>query len=138
VLLEQSEPVEHFSLFSAAGTMSGQSGQPNYNAGNTFMDAFVQYRRSLGLAALVVKIGVIEDMGYVNNKPAILDSLRATAQYLRREPDLLTSIELMLRRSSPSSSDTCRLVAPPTTGARSTHFVERVQIGISMRSTLPS
>jgi hypothetical protein len=101
------------------------------------MDAFVQYRRSLGLAASVVNIGVIEDVGYVNDNPAILDSLRATAQYLMRESDLLTSIELMLRRSSPSSSDTCRLVAPPTTGARSTRFVERAQIGIDMRSRLP-
>lgn len=125
-LLTQQVPVDHFFLFSSAGAMSGQWGQANYNAGNTFLDAFVQYRHSLGLAASVVNIGVIEDIGYVNDNPAILDSLRATAQYLVREPDLLSSIELMLRRSAAASpkSSTCG-------------YVNNAQIGIGMRSTLP-
>lgn len=122
------EPLDFFFLFSSAGAMSGQWGQANYNAGNTFLDAFVAYRHSLGLPASTVNIGVIQDIGYVSQNPEILDSLRSTAQYLMREPELLESIELMLHRSSPAES-----VADQALG----RYVTRSQIGIGMRSTVP-
>jgi NAD(P)-dependent dehydrogenase (short-subunit alcohol dehydrogenase family) len=127
---EQSEPVDHFFLFSSAGAMSGQWGQANYNAGNTFLDAFVSYRHSLGLAASTVNIGVIEDIGYVSENQDILDSLRSTAQYLMSEPELLDSIELMLQRSTP---------LPSTSTSTSTlyRYVQHSQIGIGLRSMLP-
>ncbi|KAK7696673.1 hypothetical protein SLS64_014327 [Diaporthe eres] len=76
---------------SSLGAMTGQWGQANYNAGNTFLDAFVSYRHSLGLAASVVNIGVVGDVGYVSENPSVLDSLRATGQYIMREPELLTA-----------------------------------------------
>src|SRR4051794_31056535 len=85
LLQEQPEPLDIFFLFSSAGAMSGQWGQANYNAANTFLDAFVSYRHSLGLPASTVNIGVIEDIGYVCENPEILDSFRSTAQYLMRE-----------------------------------------------------
>ena len=122
------EPLDFFFLFSSAGAMSGQWGQANYNAGNTFLDAFVAYRHSLGLPASTVNIGVIQDIGYVSQNPEILDSLRSTAQYLMRERELLESIELMLHRSSPAES-----VADQAFG----RYVTRSQIGIGMRSTVP-
>ncbi|THC90429.1 hypothetical protein EYZ11_010106 [Aspergillus tanneri] len=122
------ESLDFFFLFSSAGAMSGQWGQANYNAGNTFLDAFVAYRHSLGLPASTVNIGVIQDIGYVSQNSEILGSLRSTAQYLMREPELLESIELMLHRSSPTES-----VADQTLS----RYVTRSQIGIGMRSTLP-
>ncbi|KAG8162546.1 hypothetical protein KVR01_008311 [Diaporthe batatas] len=95
LLHEQADhPVDHFLLFSSLGAMTGQWGQANYNAGNTFLDAFVSYRHSLGLAASVVNIGVVGDVGYVSENPSVLDSLRATGQYLMREPELLDCLEL--------------------------------------------
>ncbi|KAF2113891.1 polyketide synthase 1 [Lophiotrema nucula] len=134
-LLTQSEPLEQFFLFSSAGAMGGQLGQSNYNSGNTFLDAFVQYRQSLGLAASTVNIGVVEDVGYVNDNPAVLDALRATSQYLLRETELLASVELMLQRSD--SSNVCRLHDVPPAKTRSPRFVNHAQIGTGMRSTLP-
>ncbi|OGM50547.1 hypothetical protein ABOM_000924 [Aspergillus bombycis] len=129
LLSEQPEEIlDFFLLFSSAGAMSGQWGQANYNAGNTFLDAFVSYRHSLGLPASTVNIGVIQDIGYVSQNPEILDSLRSTAQYLMREPELLESIELMLHRSSPTHS---------VADQASNIYVTRSQIGIGMRSTLP-
>ncbi|RMZ80055.1 hypothetical protein DV738_g3093, partial [Chaetothyriales sp. CBS 135597] len=104
LLAEQAtQPLDFFFLFSSAGAISGQWGQANYNAGNTFLDAFVSYRHSLGLAASVLNIGAIEEIGYLSEKPAVLDALRATSQYLMQESQLLTSIELALHRSQPPS-----------------------------------
>lgn len=119
---EQSESLDIFFLFSSAGAMSGQWGQANYNAGNTFLDSFISFRHSLGLPASTVNIGVIEDVGYVSGNQAVLDSLRSTAQYLINESELLDSIELMLQRST----------ARPSAG-----HVQKSQIGIGLRSILP-
>jgi KR domain/Phosphopantetheine attachment site len=130
-VLHQAEPLDFFFLFSSAGAMSGQWGQANYNAGNTFLDAFVQYRHSLGLPASTVNIGVIEDIGYVSRNQEVFDSLRATAQYMLGEKELLESIELMLKRSHPSYDS--KRSSP--SGVR--RYVNAGQIGIGMRSVLP-
>lgn len=86
--------------------MTGQWGQANYNAGNTFLDAFVSYRHSLGLAASAVNIGVVGDIGYVSEHPSVLDSLRATGQYIMMEAELLDCLELVLKRSRPTPGGT--------------------------------
>jgi hypothetical protein len=96
--------VDHFLLFSSLGAMTGQWGEANYNAGNTFLDAFVSYRHSLGLAASAVNISVVGDVGYVSENPTVLESLRATGQFLMREAGLLECLELMLKRSSPAAA----------------------------------
>ena len=75
LLCEQAGPLDIFILFSSAGAMTGQWGQAKYNTGNTFLDAFMSYRHSLGLPANVVNIGSIGNVGYVSE---VLDTLRAT------------------------------------------------------------
>lgn len=129
---EQAQPVDHFFLFSSAGAVSGQWGQANYNAGNTFLDAFVSYRHSLGLAASTVNIGAIEDVGYLNENTDILDSLRATGMHIMKEPELLDCIELMLKRSNPPSPG-----PRPAAGDPCFSYVRSSQIAIGMRSRLP-
>ncbi|RYP07435.1 hypothetical protein DL765_009146 [Monosporascus sp. GIB2] len=129
LLREQAEPLDLFFLFSSAGAMTGQWGQANYNAGSTFLDAFVSYRHSLGLPASVVNIGVIGDVGYVSKNSEVLDTLRATSQYIMGESALLDSIELMLKRSVGTAN------TPQGSALRS--YVQRSQIGIGMRSLLP-
>jgi NADPH:quinone reductase-like Zn-dependent oxidoreductase/2-polyprenyl-3-methyl-5-hydroxy-6-metoxy-1,4-benzoquinol methylase len=132
LMREQVEPLDFFFLFSSAGAMTGQWGQANYNAGNTFLDAFVSYRHSLGLPASTVNIGVIGDVGYVSENTDVLDSLRSTAQYIMKEPALLDSIELMLKRSTPRSSS-----PPAAQGRKRMYYVQKSQIGIGLRSVLP-
>lgn len=46
--------VDFFVLFSSLSGATGMPGQGNYAAGNTFMNAFVQYRQQQGLAASVI------------------------------------------------------------------------------------
>lgn len=139
LLHEQADhPVDHFLLFSSLGAMTGQWGQANYNAGNTFLDAFVSYRHSLGLAASVVNIGVVGDVGYVSENPSVLDSLRATGQYIMREPELLDCLELMLKRSGPASRGTTAKHNHATTTRPGTfRYAQPSQLGTGLRSLLP-
>ena len=51
-------------LASVAGII-GSRGQAAYNASNTFMDAFAEYRMQQGLTASTIDIGVVTGVGYV-------------------------------------------------------------------------
>jgi len=132
LLREQPErPLDLFFLFSSAGAMMGQWGQANYNAGNTFLDAFVQYRHALGLAASVLNIGAIGDVGYVSENTDVINSLRATSEYIMEEPALLDCVELMLKRSDPDP------VPHPKAYMDEGRYAQRAQLGIGRRSLLP-
>ncbi|KAI0198971.1 polyketide synthase [Astrocystis sublimbata] len=65
VSLQQSQPLEFFTMLSSISGIVGKKGQTNYSAGNTFLDAFAYYRQSLGLRANTVDLGLIEDVGYI-------------------------------------------------------------------------
>ncbi|KAJ0116060.1 hypothetical protein J7T55_005006 [Diaporthe amygdali] len=137
---QEDQPVEHFLLFSSLGAMTGQWGQANYNAGNSFLDAFVSFRHSLGLSASVINIGVVGDVGYVSEHPSVLDSLRATGQYIMREPELLDCLELTLKRSGPAPYDTAARQdrdKKQLSGPGTFRYVQPSQLGTGLRSLLP-
>jgi acyl carrier protein len=118
------EPLDFFFLFGSVSGVSGQWGQANYASGNTFLDAFVQYRHSLGLPCSTVNIGAIGEIGYLSQNPEKLEAIRVTGMHIVQERELLDSIELMLQRSYPQST-------PMST------YVNHSQIGLGVRSTVP-
>ncbi|MEM9492644.1 MAG: SDR family NAD(P)-dependent oxidoreductase, partial [Myxococcota bacterium] len=61
--LTRARHLDHFVLFSSAATLIGSSGQAGYVAGNCFMDALVQLRRSQGLAGLAINWGPWAEVG---------------------------------------------------------------------------
>ncbi|KAI1077856.1 hypothetical protein F5B20DRAFT_550573 [Whalleya microplaca] len=57
--------LDYFVLFSSVGTIGGNRGQSNYHAANMFMTSLVSNRRARGLAASVIHMGMVLDVGYV-------------------------------------------------------------------------
>lgn len=137
-LLAQKQPLDFFFLFSSVSGIGGQWGQANYASGNTFLDAFVQYRHSLGLPASVLDIGAMEDVGYLSQNSSILEALRATSLHTLHEQDLLDSLQLMIDRSNPPQllrpSSSTAITSFPT---NTTSYVNPSQVAIGVRSTLP-
>lgn len=94
---------EVLDFFFAAGSISGSFGAPgqaNYAAANAFLNAFVQYRRSLGFPASVLHIGLMDDIGYLAKNSDKADALRATDGYFLREMDLLDSLNWAIVKSA--------------------------------------
>lgn len=84
----------------------------------------MQSRHSLALPASTVNIGVMEDVGYVSQNPAVLEQFRATSAHLLREQDLMDSLQPMISKTT---------AAPPSTAG----YRNPAQTVIGLRSKRP-
>lgn len=66
VSLEAQQPITSFITLSSVSGLIGQKGQANYAGGNVFQDAFAAFRRNLGLPAISINLGPVEDVGVIN------------------------------------------------------------------------
>ena len=97
----KAEKLDFFVMFSSVSGIVGQSGQANYAAANTFLDAFMQYRHRLHLPASVLDIGVVEDVGYVSQNPAVLKQMRAINAQTISEQALLDALQISILQNDP-------------------------------------
>lgn len=102
--LEQNRPLDFFVMFSSQNGTHGWHGQGNYAAANTFLDAFLHYRRTRGLAASVLDIGPVEDIGFVSERRDVQSKMGSIFRFLP-EQEFLRALELAIVRSVPSRHD---------------------------------
>lgn len=57
--------IDFFVMMSSISGVTGNPGQANYAAGNTFMDNLAHYRRKQGLTATSINLGLMLDVGFV-------------------------------------------------------------------------
>ncbi|KAJ6443718.1 Polyketide synthase [Purpureocillium lavendulum] len=63
---EEGLQLSFFTMLSSVSGVVGQKGQANYAAANAFLDSFAVYRQGLGLPAVSVDLGAIDDVGYMH------------------------------------------------------------------------
>lgn len=63
--VERGLSLDFFSMLSSILSVMGHAGQANYVAGNIFLDAFAEYRQSLGFPAHSINLSAVEDIGYI-------------------------------------------------------------------------
>lgn len=122
--------MDFFVNFASVGGTFGYYGQSNYASGNTFLDAFVQYRQSQGLAASVMDIGPVDDVGYVSRTPATREALLGTLETLLTEQNFLNNLQLAIARSSPA-------FAPPKATGSLAGYMNQAHIVQSCESKMP-
>src|SRR5436190_10495027 len=88
--------LDFFLLSSSVLSQIGQPGQANYGAANTFLDAFVQYRHSLGLPASVSNIGVVKGIGFAAENIPVQKTLKVQGHHFLGEQELLNSLQFSI------------------------------------------
>ncbi|KAL6912402.1 hypothetical protein FSST1_010162 [Fusarium sambucinum] len=141
-LKKQEEPLSFFFLFSSVSGTARPIGQANYAAGNTFMDAYVQYRHGQGLACSTLAIGIMEDVGLLSRERHLLEALRAKSLHFLHEQDLLDTLELMLGpRASPTNSTSERSTTAEEKNDEYTRltrgYINYSHVVVGLRSKLP-
>ena len=106
VALENNVKLDFFTMLSSICGIAGARGQSNYSAANTFLDSFASYRHSLGLPANSVSLGIIEDVGYVNEHDIIRRRLLAQGWTPIREPLLHKILHYSILQQGPQPINT--------------------------------
>ncbi|KAI0469623.1 hypothetical protein F4859DRAFT_523012 [Xylaria cf. heliscus] len=77
-------------------------GQANYNAANTYLEAFCQYRNGLGLAASAIAVSPIDDIGVVVDNDKARRNLRSHGLQFLTEREVLEYIQLGILHRAPT------------------------------------
>jgi acyl transferase domain-containing protein/SAM-dependent methyltransferase/NAD(P)-dependent dehydrogenase (short-subunit alcohol dehydrogenase family)/aryl carrier-like protein len=125
--------LDFFVMASSLGTVFHQAGQSNYNAANSFLEAFCQYRHSLQLPASVLNICPIEDIGYVAENREARRTLKSQGHWFLDERALLEFLELAILHSKPFEQ------SGRTRSSRddATSWCNNSQIIMGLRSEIP-
>jgi hypothetical protein len=82
------QPLDFFILLSSTTGLVGNLEQSNYASGNTFQDALARYRLSQGLPAVSLNLPVVMDVGFVAEKPELLEAMRSTGWTVLEQNEL--------------------------------------------------
>ncbi|KAJ6082548.1 hypothetical protein N7499_007422 [Penicillium canescens] len=89
--------LDFFVCFGSLSGLCGNAGQANYAAANSFLDAFVQYRRKQGHVASVIDVGLMENVGFAYEyAPKLLQRAHSASMQTVEEHDLLQALELAI------------------------------------------
>jgi myxalamid-type polyketide synthase MxaE and MxaD len=91
------DDLDLFVLFSSISGLVGQPGQSNYAAGNVFLGALAEHRRSLGLPGTAIDWGAIEGAGYTSRHAAVREHLRRQGLFGLRPDEACAALEEVLR-----------------------------------------
>lgn len=99
-----STPLDFFILYSSCAAAMGGRGQTAYAAANIFMDAFAQYRRSLGLPGASLGPAAVLDAGYLSENLNLYNEIaRNIGDNYIRESEVLSLLEACLDGTAESS-----------------------------------
>ncbi|KAI1453383.1 putative polyketide synthase [Annulohypoxylon moriforme] len=100
--LDKEKELDFFIMTSSINGKVGTATEGNYCAANNFLDVFARYRRSLGLQAISLGIGMVSEVGYLHENPHIEDLLLRKGIRPITEDELLQIFDFAL--SEPPTS----------------------------------
>lgn len=88
--------LDFFLMTSSISGSVGTATESNYCSGNYFLDLFARYRRSLGLPATSIGLGMISEVGYLHDNPEIEALLLRKGIQPINEDEMLQIVDISL------------------------------------------
>ncbi|MCJ1357758.1 MAG: hypothetical protein MMC33_007754 [Icmadophila ericetorum] len=120
--------LDFFVLFSSLSGIIGQPGQANYASANTFLDAFVQFRTTLGLPASAIDIGAVGDVGYISQNQGLAQKMTTTGFKVLNLQEVLDALVLAM---------TSKTMCKTECGSQGSQFVDRNNFILGLGSKIP-
>jgi len=98
------EPLDFFVMTSSTLGLKGTATQSHYAAGNAFMDSMARHRWSLGLQATSLALGLVQEIGHINDNPVMEESMLHNGLYGISEAEYLLMMEVACQRRCHNSS----------------------------------
>lgn len=89
--------LDFFILLSSTVGITGGPEQANYAAGNTFQDALARHLASQGVHAVSLDLPIIRGVGYVEERPELLDHLRSMGWAFMEEDEFHAALDYHCR-----------------------------------------
>jgi aryl carrier-like protein len=96
--------LDFFVLLSSTVGLMGNPEQSNYAAGSTFQDALANHLASQGLNAVSLDLPVILDVGFVAEKPELMDQLRSLGWSYMSQDELRAVLDYCCQRPAQPQS----------------------------------
>lgn len=98
--------LDFFVMTSSVLTIGYQPGESNYAAASSFLEAFTQYRRGLGLPSSTLVVSALAEVGYIEENPAAMRKVRGGGYYFLAEREFLDFMEYSIRHQKPKDDYT--------------------------------
>lgn len=89
--------LDFFIILSSTVGITGGPEQANYAAGNTFQDALARHLASQGAYAVSLDLPIIRGVGYVEERPELLDHLRSMGWAFMEENEFHATLDYHCR-----------------------------------------
>lgn len=94
---ELGDGLDFFIMLSSTAGLSGSREQSNYGAGNSFQDSLAGYLVQKGQHAVSLNLPVVLDVGFVAEKPELMDNMRASGWSYINEVELHSALDYHCR-----------------------------------------
>jgi hypothetical protein len=98
--------LDFFVMSSSVLTITNQPGESNYGAATSFLEAFCQYRRGLGLPASTLLICPMSEVGFIEDNPAAMRKVRSGGFTFLAEREFLDFMDYTIQHQMPDDSQT--------------------------------
>ena len=85
--------LDFFVVFSSIAAILGSKAQANYSAANSFLDAFMRFRRESGLPGTTMNVGAVNGVGVIAENDALQKIMQRLGMDLINEEELLYLLE---------------------------------------------
>ncbi|KAI1830558.1 hypothetical protein DTO006G1_5449 [Penicillium roqueforti] len=103
--------LDFFVVFGSIAGVCGNTGQANYAAATTFLEAFTRYRRQQGLPSSIFHLGVVGDVGAASRSSRFLQRVQSIALHVLHEAEVIDGLAAAINISPVSDSNASGAIA---------------------------